>query len=159
VVREQINRVRVRYTFPQPGCAARRFRETEWQNWLKAENTFFVAASYQDKYGPLGKIAVLAGDLTGMNSTGKQFQVRTWVMSCRAFFRLIEYECLRLALLHVGRGRNRVRFPEDRAQCADAAFLQRICNQPAGSSCRVSRTQFMAACPALNHIVEELPNG
>src|SRR6266853_485283 len=54
----------------------RRFQEAEWQNWLNAPDAVFVAASYRDKYGPLGKIAVIAGDLvngnvTGTNSSGK----------------------------------------------------------------------------------------
>ena len=41
----------------------RRFQEAEWQNWLNAPDTVLVTASYRDKYGPLGKIAVIAGDL------------------------------------------------------------------------------------------------
>jgi predicted enzyme involved in methoxymalonyl-ACP biosynthesis len=45
--------------------------------------------NYSDKYGPLGKIAVLAG-----RQDGKTLFLDTWVMSCRAFGRRIEYRCL-----------------------------------------------------------------
>src|SRR6266853_2508961 len=45
----------------------RRFQEAEWQNWLNAPDAVFVAVSYRDKYGPLGKIAVIAGDLLNVN--------------------------------------------------------------------------------------------
>jgi predicted enzyme involved in methoxymalonyl-ACP biosynthesis len=45
--------------------------------------------SYKDKYGPLGKIAVLAGRVVGSVLT-----LDAWVMSCRAFSRRIEHRCL-----------------------------------------------------------------
>ncbi len=137
----------------------RRFQETEWQDWLKSENTFFVAASYQDKYGPLGKITVLAGDLASSNSSGKPFQVRTWVMSCRAFSRLIEYECLHWLFSKLDVEEIRFDFLSTERNAPMQAFLQRICNQPAESNYRLSRAQFIAACPTLSHTVEELPNG
>ena len=137
----------------------RRFQETEWQDWLKSENTFVVAASYQDKYGPLGKIAVLAGDLAGSNSSGKRFQIRTWVMSCRAFSRLIEYECLRWLFSKLDVGEMEFDFIETERNAPMRAFLRRICNPPAGSNYHLSRAQFRAVCPALSLTVEELPNG
>ena len=81
----------------------RRFQEAEWQNWLNAPDAVFMAVSYRDKYGPLGKIAVIASDLQNVNVNGvnsdssgkRRLRIRTWVMSCRAFSRLIEYECVR----------------------------------------------------------------
>ena len=46
-------------------------------------------ASYRDKYGPLGKIAVIAG-----RKERRTLHVDTWVMSCRAFSRRIEHHCI-----------------------------------------------------------------
>src|SRR5439155_27324703 len=46
-------------------------------------------ASYEDKFGPLGKIAVVTG-----RATRDVFEVDHWVMSCRAFSRRIEHACL-----------------------------------------------------------------
>ena len=44
-----------------------------------------MVVSYRDKFGPLGKIAVLQGV-----KNGDAARIETWVMSCRAFARRIE---------------------------------------------------------------------
>jgi len=67
----------------------RRFTASEWQRYLADSNSFLQIVSYQDRYGPLGKIAVLAG-----RHERHTLRVDTWVMSCRAFGRRIEYGCL-----------------------------------------------------------------
>ena len=54
-----------------------------------------MTASYRDKFGPLGKVAVLAGSMEGRTLT-----IHTWVMSCRAFARRIEYRCFEELLAH-----------------------------------------------------------
>jgi len=48
---------------------------------------------YEDRFGKLGKIAVLAG-----REQESGFDVEVWVMSCRAFSRRIEYQCLKMLL-------------------------------------------------------------
>jgi FkbH-like protein len=67
----------------------RRYAEAHWHNSILNPASFLLVTSYRDKYGPLGKIAVLAGC-----RNGKKLIVDTWVMSCRAFSRHIEYKCL-----------------------------------------------------------------
>lgn len=67
----------------------RRYSASEWQKYLADPNRFLLMVNYSDKYGPLGKIAVLAG-----RQDGKTLFLDTWVMSCRAFGRRIEYRCL-----------------------------------------------------------------
>ena len=52
-------------------------------------SSFLLAASYRDKYGPLGTIAVLAG-----RQQGEVAVVEVWAASCRAFSRRIEHRCL-----------------------------------------------------------------
>jgi FkbH-like protein len=67
----------------------RRYSEAEWQSYFQAPGAFLVTATYQDRFGPLGKIGVLGG----RHEAGK-LQVDIWVLSCRAFSRHIEFQML-----------------------------------------------------------------
>jgi len=67
----------------------RRLSEAEWAAYLERPDTLTLLLGYRDRYGPLGQIAVLAGRIEGAT-----LQVDTWVLSCRAFTRRIEYACL-----------------------------------------------------------------
>jgi FkbH-like protein len=67
----------------------RRFTDHEWNRHLSEPHGFSLIASYRDKFGPLGKVAVITGSMSGA-----KLLVDTWVMSCRAFSRRIEYKCL-----------------------------------------------------------------
>lgn len=66
-----------------------RLSEKAWMDLLKAPETRLLKASYEDKFGSLGKIAVLAGHFEG-----EMFTVDHWVLSCRAFSRRIEHAML-----------------------------------------------------------------
>ena len=68
----------------------KRFSESDWISFLQDPAAFVLTASYDDRYGPLGKIAVVMG-----KTDGREVHVFTWVMSCRAFSRRIEYQCLK----------------------------------------------------------------
>src|SRR5213076_2794870 len=48
-----------------------------------------LVLAYRERYGPLGRISVLAGRRAGAHLT-----VDTWVLSCRAFSRRIEWATL-----------------------------------------------------------------
>jgi FkbH-like protein len=138
----------------------RRFQEAEWREWLKATGTVMVTASYQDKYGPLGKIAVIAGDLSSSDSSARrELHVRTWVMSCRAFSRLIEYECLRWLFLQLDLEEIEFDFLPTARNAPMQTFLQRFCSAAGNPGCRLSRSQFLEMCPAPAHAIEELRNG
>lgn len=67
----------------------KRYTEGEWRRTLSGPGSYLMTASYRDKFGPLGKVAVVAGSVEGAT-----LRVHTWVMSCRAFARRIEYGCL-----------------------------------------------------------------
>lgn len=67
----------------------KRHTEASWQNYIQRDDTILWIASYQDKYGPLGKICVLAG-----RKLGKTLFLDVWTMSCRAFSRRIEHRCI-----------------------------------------------------------------
>jgi len=66
----------------------KRYTEASWHNYFLDPASFLVLVSYKDKFGPLGKIAVIAG------RRNRKLHVDTWAMSCRAFSRRIEYRCL-----------------------------------------------------------------
>lgn len=66
-----------------------RIGESEWRRRLDDENTVLAVVSYQDKFGPLGKVAVLLG-----SHNGSTVKVSHWVMSCRAFSRRLEHHTL-----------------------------------------------------------------
>ena len=67
----------------------RRYSEASWHNYLLDPMSVLLVASYTDKFGPLGKVGVLAG-----RRVGRRLVVNAWVLSCRAFSRRIEYQCL-----------------------------------------------------------------
>jgi FkbH-like protein len=66
-----------------------RYTEGEWARRAAASDALLAAVTYTDKFGPLGKIAVLAGRILG-----EEIHVDVWVMSCRAFSRRIEHRCV-----------------------------------------------------------------
>ena len=67
----------------------KRYTDAEWQEAAHAAGAFTLAISYQDKFGPLGKVAVLRG-----RSESSRVRIESWVMSCRAFSRRIEHQTL-----------------------------------------------------------------
>jgi FkbH-like protein len=66
----------------------KRYTEAAWQKYILDPTSFLMMVSYKDKFGPLGKIAVIVG------RGDKRLNVDMWVMSCRAFSRGIEHRCL-----------------------------------------------------------------
>jgi FkbH-like protein len=66
-----------------------RYAEADWKSLRARPGAFLTMAGYRDKFGPLGKIAVLGG----RREEGVLF-IDAWVMSCRAFSRRIEHRCL-----------------------------------------------------------------
>jgi len=75
----------------------KRLDQSEWLKKLQEPGAFLLTASYQDKYGPLGKIASVMG-----KCDGPKLLVGFWVMSCRAFSRRIEHQCLKYLFTKMG---------------------------------------------------------
>jgi FkbH-like protein len=67
-----------------------RYTEAEWKTLQNRPGAFLTTVSYKDRFGPLGRIAVLSGYKEDGHCT-----VDIWVMSCRAFSRHIEFQALR----------------------------------------------------------------
>ncbi|MBX9601796.1 MAG: HAD-IIIC family phosphatase [Bryobacteraceae bacterium] len=129
----------------------RRFTEGEWNAMLQSPGAFLLTVSYQDRFGPLGRIAVLAGA-----REGSVCKVHTWVMSCRAFSRRIEHQCLAYLFdtLEVDRVDCDFRPTERNGPSAD--FFAAICGSRPEGPVSVSRQDFRDRCPAVYHKLEVL---
>jgi FkbH-like protein len=127
----------------------KRYDESEWRNFYMQPGAFLLTASYRDKFGPLGEIAVVLGRKLPDGALG----INAWVMSCRAFSRRIEYQCVRYI------------FNKFRAECIVLDWIQTPRNGPlcAFLACfgalkpqfHLTRERFDASCPSLTHAIEE----
>ena len=129
----------------------RRVTEAEWLTLLENPESFTLTVSYQDRFGPLGKIAVVAG--TMKNGVAA---IDVWVMSCRAFSRRIEHHTLDHIYSKYG---------VEQVMLAYAATdrngpLQEFLGSFGGLGSpplSIQRATFRANCPALPHSTKELP--
>lgn len=124
----------------------RRLTESSWTAYFNDPDSFLMTVSYDDKYGALGKIAVLLGRIQGKAAT-----IDYWVMSCRAFSRRIEYLCL--SWLFENLDLREIRFahqPTDRNKPIQD-LLASISIAPLSKEIRISRPDFSEKCPPLFH--------
>jgi len=125
-----------------------RISESEWLTLLQDPNAFVLTASYQDKFGPLGKIAVALG-----KTVGSTIRIHSWVMSCRAFSRRIEYQCLKF--LYEKLQINEIVFDFEstsRNEPIRNMFLE-LLGEPAIPGCRLEKAAFDVRVPPLFHRV------
>ena len=127
----------------------KRIGEAEWGAWLNRDDTFVVAATYKDRFGALGKIAVLSGCRKGTHTC-----VHHWVMSCRAFARRIEYQCVRALFEHLGTDSIVFDYvPTDRNGPLTKLLTEFGAGKPPEANFSLQRDAFLAACPKLFHQV------
>jgi FkbH-like protein len=131
-----------------------RYSEASWADYIHQPDTVFLVAAYRDKYGPLGKIAVLAG-----RKTGKEIVLNVWVMSCRAFSRRIEYRCLRELFERYDVDRIEFDFRPTSKNRPTQDFLATILGEAPTPQCGLSRRQFMESSAETFHRVLEVANG
>ena len=124
--------------------------EAYWQAWLKNPDTFLMVVSYKDKYGPLGKIAVLAG-----RRLGQKLCVDSWAMSCRAFSRQIEHRCLQELYSRFEVGEIEFDFAVTDRNKPFQAFLGDMLGAPPFPGCVLARAHFLEKFPQKFHDVEE----
>ena len=134
----------------------RRIGEGEWHRLLDSDDdsdaAILMVGSYQDKFGPLGKIAVLLG-----SHAGSQVNVSHWVMSCRAFSRRIEHHMLAGLFEHPEVDEIVFAFEATPKNQPLQGFFEalRISADAAGIY-RLSRSEFLERCGALPHAVTSL---
>lgn len=124
-----------------------RLSEGEWQRCLGQPGTMLVTVSYQDKFGPLGKIAVLLAQ-----KSESRLRILNWVMSCRAFSRRIEHHTLDSLLRQSGaKVLELVYQPTDRNQP-----LQEFFAAIKVTDCHLAAADFHAECGELPHQISEI---
>ena len=129
----------------------RRYTEADWHKLLASPGAVLAAVSYEDKYGPLGTIAVLAGRIDG-----GCLHVETWVMSCRAFARRIEHQALRMLFDGAGVTEIRFSFTPTAKNGPTRDFFTGLLGEEPQSEFRLTRSQFEEKCPTLYHEVREM---
>jgi len=133
----------------------RRITEGEWRIHLAAEGSFLAVVSYEDKFGPLGKIAVV----TGTTRDGA-VAVSHWVMSCRAFSRRIEHHTLDRLLAHFAADRVELDYCPTERNGPLSDFLRSFTELPAcAATVVITAGIFEERRPALPHAVRGIGNG
>lgn len=126
----------------------RRVTEAVWRSYLQEQDTFLLTASYKDRFGVLGKIAVMTGRIGD-----SQISVDTWVMSCRAFARRIEHQCLKTVFEKFARDEIAFDYVSTSRNMPVARFFSELLNEAPAAPVTISRNLFDAKCPALFHRV------
>lgn len=124
-----------------------RYGEADWHAELERPGAFVASVAYEDRFGPLGKIVVISGRVEdGI------LRIGTWVMSCRAFARRIEYQCVRQLFERYGARAIRFDFAATPRNGPARDFFVSLGAEPAGPLC-LERQSFEDRCPALHHAV------
>ena len=129
----------------------RRYTDSEWNALIAKPSAMVLVADYQDRYGPLGKIAVLAGQLEG-----KRLTVGAWVMSCRAFSRRIEHRCVEQLFSRFNLDEIVFDYADTPRNGPAREFFTKLLGQAPEPEFHLRRETFFARCPSLFSDVYEL---
>jgi|SRR5580658_6988638 FkbH-like protein len=132
----------------------KRHTESSWQHLLCEPDTILLVAAYRDKYGPLGKIAVLAG-----RKTKAKIQIDTWVMSCRAFSRRVEHRCIEELFDRFDVKEIEFDFQSTPKNGPVREFLAAMLGETPTGRCFLSRDQFSRHAGRTFHRVLEASHG
>jgi FkbH-like protein len=128
-----------------------RIGESDWQRLLERKDCVVAVVSYQDKFGPLGKIAVLLG-----SQLGPKVRVSHWVMSCRAFSRRIEHHMIDGLFRHCGAEEIEFAFEKTERNQPLREFFRAVGTRSGqDGEYRISRADFLASCGCLPHRLAE----
>lgn len=128
-----------------------RYTESEWASELRCPNAHLIVASYEDRFGRLGKIVAIRGNV--VDST---LSIHTWVMSCRAFGRRIEYLCLKTCFERFGVREIKFDFLATNKNGPLQAFLTELLGQKPNNKVKLTRERFEQVCPPLYHVVKDI---
>lgn len=120
----------------------------DWRMLTLAEGSFTAVVTYEDKFGPLGRISIVQG-----SHSGGVMKIGTWVMSCRAFSRRIEHQCLRTLFERFDARKATFDFaPTARNGPLQELLVSLTGNLPQGTV-SLARQEFLDRCPRLFHRV------
>jgi predicted enzyme involved in methoxymalonyl-ACP biosynthesis len=106
-------------------------------------------ASYRDRFGPLGKVAVL-----GASCRNGRLDIDCWVLSCRAFSRRIEHVLLDFVFQHAGVNEAVSQFQPTERNGPLREFLEAVTGVSAAGPVTISRARFDAVKPPLYLSIE-----
>ncbi|HWN10317.1 MAG TPA: HAD-IIIC family phosphatase [Pyrinomonadaceae bacterium] len=129
----------------------KRLDEGEFQAALSRPNAVSLMVSYNDKYGPLGKIAVLLGQ-----HESSVLKIDTWVMSCRAFSRYIEHRCLEYLFESLDLAEIELEYSATARNGPVREFLSQFLDTETTGPFRIQRETFMNRKPSLAHKIKEV---
>lgn len=125
-----------------------RLDDAEWARRRNDPSCLTVSIQYSDQFGPLGKIAVLQAD-----RSGSQIKVHTWVVSCRAFSRRIEYQTLKQLFDFSGTDSIAFDFRVTPKNAPVSQFFTGLLGYAPDGFCTLTRESFEEQCPPLYHKV------
>jgi FkbH-like protein len=132
----------------------RRWTEGEWQAYSREPGAFVYVVAYKDRFGPLGKVAVLCG-----RHEADALHVAAFVLSCRAFSRRIEHQCLRLLFDEFAALSIVLDFRATARNGPMREFLAELLPGPPDGEVALSKAQFLDKCPPLYHHVRVAAHG
>ncbi len=126
-----------------------RVTEGEWMRQVTDRSSFALQVNYEDKFGPLGMIGVLAGQ-----QNGEQLEVTSWVLSCRAFSRKIEHHTLDFVFQHFSPAAITLRYQATERNQPLQQFLKSIgAEEAAVPETTLTREKFYSRVDDLPHKV------
>ena len=128
-----------------------RYSANDWRERLSGSGAWVLAVSYVDKFGPLGKIAVMWGGAVSRAT----LRVDGWVMSCRAFSRRIEHQCLKVLFERSEAEEIAFDFKPTSKNGPLQDFLTKMASGRPTEACVLTRDGFEKCCPRLYHAVRE----
>lgn len=128
-----------------------RYTDADWRKMVTDPNGILLAIDYEDRYGPLGTIGVMQGRV----ESGSVVRFPVWVMSCRAFARRIEFQCLSALFAATNAEELIFDYVPTAKNGPLQTFLRTILgHSPEQGDVRISRDAFTAACPQLHHQIK-----
>ena len=129
----------------------KRYDEAAWLRLVEDPRTCVITVSYEDKFGKLGRIAVMIGRVEEGT-----FIVESWVMSCRAFSRRIEFHCAKYLFDRFGAEEIVLQVQATGRNGPLIEFVQQFVDRAPETDPRVTRSVFRTKAPKLPHHVEEV---
>jgi FkbH-like protein len=124
----------------------RRFQQADWAAALDRPDAWLAVVSYKDKFGALGKIAVAQG-----RALESRLYIDTWVMSCRAFSRRIEFAVLAELFRRYSPSELMLDVAVTSKNGPLRSFVKSLTGVEPAGACTASRERFDATCPRLYH--------
>jgi FkbH-like protein len=125
-----------------------RYGDVDWNRALEDPGAFVASIAYQDRFGRLGKIAAIRG-----RQDGCTLRIGSWVMSCRAFARRIEYQCLLLLFERFGGDAIQFEFTPTAKNGPLQEFFTSLMGEKMKAPFVLRRETFEARRPTLYHDV------